>query len=119
MRKLSYYMTTAKIWQRPLSEISDGGTFGITGIPGIDQAWYWNIQWGNLDSIVARPSASIEVFIKYYCKFSNPIPLIGQYGFPATQQEWDPFIDESNPGWEYDDEIGSELPGNVSPPPTD
>lgn len=70
IQTISYYMTTSKAFQRPLSNLGTdvNGSFGAN--PAAQ--WYWNLQWNLTDNVVGHSPASFEIKITYYVQLLRP-----------------------------------------------
>lgn len=77
--KLSYYMTTAKAFQRPLAALGPSVNASMGVNPTAE--WFWNIQWNYTDNPVGHPPASMEIYVKYWVQLLRPDT---QYGDTAS-----------------------------------
>lgn len=72
MKTISWYMTTSKAYQLPLSQIGFTSTAQMNANPA--QLWYWTFLWSNQDaSILGCPPANVTVRLTYYVKLLEPV----------------------------------------------
>lgn len=70
IQRISYYMTTSKVFQRPLGDLGTDINASMGANPTAE--WFWNIQWNFTDNPVGHPPASIEVWVTYYVQLLRP-----------------------------------------------